>query len=193
MSDLVIGDDGLARCGWAGTAGDYAAYHDAEWGRPLHGDDAMFERLTLEGFQAGLAWITILRKREAFRAAYQGFQIATVAAFTETDTERLLGDAGIVRSRPKIEASITNARIAADLPGGLDAYLWAFAPALKQKPRRPLSFSEVPAITEDSTKMAKVLKKLGMKFVGPTGAYALMQATGMVDDHLVGCHRAGAH
>jgi DNA-3-methyladenine glycosylase I len=190
MSDLVIGEDGLARCGWAGTGGEYAAYHDAEWGRTLHGDDAMFERLTLEGFQAGLAWITILRKREAFRAAYQGFQIATVAAYSEPDVERLLADAGIVRSRPKIAASITNARIAADLPGGLDAYLWGFAPAPRKKSRRPLSFSEVPAITEESTTMAKALKKLGMKFVGPTGAYALMQATGMVDDHLVGCHRS---
>ena len=194
MSDLVIGEDGLARCAWAGTSGLYATYHDEEWGRTLHGDDAMFERLTLEGFQAGLAWITILRKREAFREAYQGFQISTVAAYTEKDVARLLANAGIVRSRPKIEASITNARIAAALPDGLDALLWSFASPKppKKKPHHPLSFAEVPAITEDSTAMAKALKKLGMKFVGPTGAYAMMQATGMVDDHLAGCHRAAA-
>jgi DNA-3-methyladenine glycosylase I len=189
MSDLVIGDDGRPRCGWAGTGGLYAEYHDTEWGRVLHGDDAMFERLVLEGFQAGLAWITILRKREAFRAAYQGFRIATVADYTAADVERLLGDAGIVRSRPKIEASIGNARLAAELPGGLDALLWGFAPDAAKRPR-PLSFAEVPAITDESTAMAKALKKLGMKFIGPTGAYALMQATGMVDDHLVGCHRS---
>lgn len=191
--DLVIGDDGLARCRWAGTGGLYADYHDTEWGRPLHGDDAMFERLSLEGFQAGLAWITILRKREAFRAAFEGFRIETVAGYTEADVERLLGDAGIVRSRPKIEAAVHNARIAAGLPDGLSALLWGFAPAGDgSEPRaRPASFAEVPAITEASTAMAKALKKLGMKFVGPTGAYALMQATGMVDDHLAGCHRAG--
>jgi DNA-3-methyladenine glycosylase I len=191
--DLVIGDDGLARCRWAGAGGLYAEYHDTEWGRPLHGDDAMFERLSLEGFQAGLAWITILRKREAFREAFQGFRIETVAAYTEADVERLLGDPGIVRSRPKIEAAVHNARIAAELPGGLSALLWDFAPASDAlgSRSRPASFAEVPAITEASAAMAKALKKLGMKFVGPTGAYALMQATGMVDDHLAGCHRAG--
>jgi len=193
MSDLVIGDDGLARCRWAGTGGLYAEYHDGEWGRPLRGDDEMFERLTLEGFQAGLAWITILRKREAFRSAYQGFHIATVAGYTEADVQRLLGDAGIVRSRPKIEASIHNARIALGLAGGLSDLLWSFAETASADGARsrPTSFAEVPAITETSTEMARALKKLGMKFIGPTGAYALMQATGMVDDHLTGCHRAG--
>ena len=128
VQDLVNGEDGLARCGWAGTGGDYAAYHDTEWGRTLHGDDAMFERLSLEGFQAGLAWITVLRKRDAFRKAFQHFQIDAVAAMTAADVERLLTDPGIIRSRAKIESAIHNAKIVRDLPGGLDAFLWDFAP-----------------------------------------------------------------
>jgi DNA-3-methyladenine glycosylase I len=188
--DLVTGDDGLARCRWAGSTADYAVYHDEEWGRVLHGDDALFERLVLEGFQSGLAWITILRKREAFRKAYEGFHIATVAAYDEEDVERLLGDAGIVRSRAKIKSSINNARVAAELEGGLDAFLWSYAPKPRPKSRRPRSFADVPAVTDESAALAKALKKLGMSFVGPTTAYAMMQATGMVDDHLVGCHRA---
>lgn len=189
-TDLVTGDDGLVRCRWAGTGGDYSEYHDAEWGRTLHGDDALFERLVLEGFQSGLAWITILRKREAFRTAYEGFHIGTVAAYGEDDIERLVLDAGIVRSRAKIKSSINNARIAAAIEGGLDAYLWSFAPKRRPESRRPRSFADVPAVTEESTTLAKALKKLGMTFVGPTTAYAMMQATGMVDDHLRGCHRA---
>ena len=189
VQDLVIGEDGLARCGWAGTGGDYAAYHDEEWGRTLHGDDAMFERLSLEGFQAGLAWITVLRKREAFRAAFKGFRITEVAAFGPADVERLLADPGIIRSRAKIESAIHNARVVQDLDGGLDAFLWAFAPATP-RPKRPTSFSESPTVTPESTAMAKALKRAGVKFIGPTSAYALMQATGMVDDHLAGCHRA---
>ncbi|WP_344657040.1 DNA-3-methyladenine glycosylase I [Catenulispora subtropica] len=190
MQDLVIGEDGLARCGWAGTGGDYAAYHDTEWGRTLHGDDAMFERLSLEGFQAGLAWITVLRKREAFRAAFHDFRIAEVAALTPADVDRLLTDPGIIRSRAKIESAIHNAHVVQDLDGGLDAFLWSFAPP--KRPERPRSFSETPTVTPESTAMAKALKKAGVKFIGPTSAYALMQATGMVDDHLKGCHRAAA-
>jgi DNA-3-methyladenine glycosylase I len=188
VQDLVTGEDGRARCGWAGTAGDYTEYHDTEWGRTLHGDDAMFERLSLEGFQAGLAWITVLRKREAFRAAFKGFVIAEVAAFDEADVERLLGDPGIIRSRAKIEAAIHNAGVVGALDGGLDAFLWSFAPTAKR--RRWKSFSEMPTQTPESTAMTKALKKAGVKFIGPTSAYALMQATGMVDDHLAGCFRA---
>ncbi|GAA2022162.1 DNA-3-methyladenine glycosylase I [Catenulispora yoronensis] len=189
MQDLVIGEDGLTRCGWAGTGGDYAQYHDEEWGRTLHGDDAMFERLSLEGFQAGLAWITVLRKREAFRAAFHHFRITAVAALTPDDVDRLLQDPGIIRSRAKIESAIHNARTVQTLEGGLDTFLWSFAPP-EPRPKRLTSFSEAPTVTPESTAMAKALKKAGVKFIGPTSAYALMQATGMVDDHLAGCHRA---
>jgi DNA-3-methyladenine glycosylase I len=189
VQDLVIGQDGLARCGWAGPGGDYALYHDTEWGRTLHGDDAMFERLSLEGFQAGLSWITVLRKREAFRAAFHGFHITEVAAFTPADVDRLLTDPGIIRSRAKIEAAVHNARVVQDLDGGLDAFVWDFAPSAPRR-KRLTSFSESPTVTPESTALAKALKKAGVKFIGPTSAYALMQATGMVDDHLAGCHRA---
>jgi DNA-3-methyladenine glycosylase I len=188
VPDLVTGDDGRARCAWGGSAPDYVVYHDEEWGRPLHGDDAMYERVVLEGFQAGLSWLTILRKREAFRTAYAGFHIAEVAGFTDRDVERLLGNAGIVRSRAKIEASIRNARAALDLPEGLDTFVWRFAPEPRKKRLRAIA--EVPAITAESTAMSKALRGHGFSFIGPTGAYALMQATGMVDDHLAGCHRA---
>ena len=187
VQDLVTGEDGIARCGWAGTGGDYASYHDTEWGRTLHGDDAMFERLSLEGFQAGLSWITVLRKREAFRAAFHQFQIEAVASLTEADVERLLTDPGIIRSRAKIESAIHNAKVVRDLPEGLDAFVWSFAPTTH---RRPKSFTETPTETPESKAMAKALKKSGVKFIGPTSAYALMQATGMVDDHLTGCFRA---
>jgi DNA-3-methyladenine glycosylase I len=188
VQDLVTGEDGVSRCGWAGTGGDYAEYHDQEWGRTLHGDDALFERLSLEGFQAGLAWITVLRKREAFRAAFHHFQIDAVAALTEADVETLLTNPGIIRSRAKIEAAIHNARTVRDLPGGLDTFLWDFAPTPRR--RRFKSFTETPTETPESAAMAKTLKKNGVKFIGPTSAYALMQATGMVDDHLAGCFRA---
>jgi DNA-3-methyladenine glycosylase I len=184
--DLVIGADGLARCGWGGGTPDYVAYHDQEWGRPLRGDDALYERLTLEAFQSGLSWLTILRKREAFRAAFDKFHIETVAGYDDTDVARLLGNAGIVRNRAKIEAALINARAAADLPDGLAALLWSYAPAPHRS--RPRSFAEIPALTAESTALAKDLKKRGFRFVGPTTAYALMQATGMVDDHLAGCH-----
>ncbi|GAA1812191.1 DNA-3-methyladenine glycosylase I [Luedemannella flava] len=187
MSDLVIGDDGLARCRWGASTPDYVSYHDEEWGQPVRTDDALFERLTLEAFQSGLSWITILRKRPAFRAAFDGFVIGKVATYGEADVARLLADAGIVRNRSKIEAAIANARAAADLPDGLATLLWSFAPPPRPA-GRPTSFAEVPATTAESTAMAKALRKLGFRFVGPTTAYALMQATGMVDDHLADCH-----
>ncbi|MEU4774659.1 DNA-3-methyladenine glycosylase I [Micromonospora sp. NPDC023644] len=191
MTDLVIGADGLPRCGWGHSTPDYAAYHDTEWGRPLRGDDALYERLTLEAFQSGLSWLTILRKRPAFRLAFDEFRIDAVAGYGDADVARLLGDAGIVRNRAKIEAAIANARAALELPEGLSALLWSFAPP--PRPARPTSFAEVPALTAESTAMAKALKKRGFRFVGPTTAYALMQATGMVDDHLAGCHVVAAH
>ena len=170
------------RCGWAGSDPLYISYHDEEWGRPLHGDDALYGLLTLEGFQAGLAWITILRKREAFRAAFADFEIAKVAAFGETDVERLLGDAGIVRHRGKIEAAIGNARAALELPDGLDAFVWSFAP-----PPRPRPVAGIPAKTPESEALSKALKARGFRFVGPTIVYAFMQSAGLVDDHLAGC------
>ncbi len=181
---LVVGADGRPRCFWGASTPEYTAYHDTEWGRPVRTDDGLFERLTLEAFQSGLAWITILRKRESFRAAFAGFAIAEVAAFSDADASRLLADAGIVRNRMKIDAALHNARVALDLPDGLAALLWSYAP----EPRpRPATGAEVPALTPESTAMAKALKKRGFKFVGPTTAYALMQATGMVDDHIEGC------
>ena len=180
------GPDGLPRCAWGSSTPDYAAYHDREWGRPLHGDDALYERLTLEAFQSGLSWLTILRKRPAFRLAFDGFRIEQVAGYGPAEVARLLADAGIVRNRAKIEAAVANARAALELPDGLSALLWSYAPA--PRAARPESFAQVPALTAESTAMAKALKKRGFRFVGPTTAYALMQATGMVDDHLAGCH-----
>jgi DNA-3-methyladenine glycosylase I len=186
VTDLVTGADGLPRCGWGASTPDYAAYHDEEWGRPLRGDDALYERLTLEAFQSGLSWLTILRKRPAFRLAFDDFRIEKVAGYGEADVARLLADAGIVRNRAKVEAAIANARAALALPDGLSALLWSYAPP--PRAARPRSFAEVPALTPESTALAKALKKRGFRFVGPTTAYALMQATGMVDDHLAGCH-----
>ncbi|MEN3305326.1 MAG: DNA-3-methyladenine glycosylase [Micromonosporaceae bacterium] len=184
--DLTVGPDGLARCGWAGSATEYLAYHDTEWGKPIRDDDGLYERLTLEAFQSGLSWLTILRKRPAFRAAFDGFAIAKVAGYGETDVDRLLADAGIVRNRAKIEAAVANARAALDLPAGLAALIWSYAPPPRR--RRPRSYAEVAAKTPESTAMARDLKKRGFRFVGPTTAYALMQAAGLVDDHLAGCH-----
>jgi DNA-3-methyladenine glycosylase I len=179
-----------SRCAWANSAPEYVTYHDEEWGTPLHGDDALFERLCLEAFQSGLSWITILRKRPAFRAAFAGFSIGAVADFTEDDEARLMTDAGIVRNRAKIAASVRNARAAQQLPEGLSALLWSFAPT---GPRaRPATLSDVPATSPESVAMAKELKRRGFVFVGPTTAYALRQATGMVDDHVAECFRAGA-
>jgi len=184
-------DDERTRCGWATSAPEYTAYHDEEWGTPLHGDDALFERLCLEAFQSGLAWITILRKRPAFRSAFAGFAIDAVAAFTEDDEARLMADAGIVRNRAKISAAIRNARAAQQVPEGLDALLWSFAPAAARP--RPATLADVPATSPESAAMAKELKRRGFVFVGPTTSYALMQATGMVDDHVADCFRAASH
>ncbi|GAB3590703.1 DNA-3-methyladenine glycosylase I [Angustibacter peucedani] len=191
MSSLVVGDDGLARCAWGASTPDYAVYHDEEWGRPVHGERALYERVTLEAFQSGLSWLTILRKREGFRAAFAGFDADVVAAYDEMDVERLMADAAIVRNRAKVNAVITNARAVVELraDGGLDALVWSFAPPARR--RRPASFDDVPAVTPESTALAKALKRKGFTFVGPTTAYAAMQACGLVDDHVAGCHVAG--
>jgi DNA-3-methyladenine glycosylase I len=177
------------RCPWAGSAPEYLAYHDDEWGVPLHGETALFERLTLEGFQSGLSWITILRKRPAFRRAFARFSPKKVAAFDADDVARLMADAGIVRNRAKIDATIRNARAILDLDIPLDKLLWSFAPDAAARPR-PTTIGEVPAVTPESKAMAKELKKRGFAFVGPTTCYALMQATGMVDDHIATCWKA---
>ncbi|WP_433434256.1 DNA-3-methyladenine glycosylase I [Nonomuraea sp. CA-141351] len=175
----------LIRCTWTGMADPmYIAYHDEEWGRPITGDDAVFERVALEGFQSGLSWLTILRKRENFRAAFDRFSIPKVASYTEQDVERLLGDAGIVRNRAKIEAAISNAKAAMDLPEGLSDLVWRFADPGAPVPR---TMADVPATTPGSKALAKELKKRGFKFVGPTTVYALMQAIGLVNDHIEGC------
>lgn len=181
------GPDGVPRCPWGLSADDYVAYHDTEWGRPVHGDDALFERLCLEAFQSGLSWLTILRRREGFRAAFAGFRIAEVAAFTAADEERLLGDPGIIRNRAKIQAAVANAKVAASLgEGELDSLIWSFAPAPEGRPA-PRRHEDVPAVTAESKALAKDLKKHGFRFVGPTTAYALMQACGLVNDHLADC------
>jgi DNA-3-methyladenine glycosylase I len=194
LPDLVIGEDGLARCSW-GAGADYRAYHDGEWGRALHGDVALFERLSLEAFQSGLSWLTILRKRPAFRTAFGGFVPETVAAYGEADVARLLADVGIVRNRAKVAATIANARTLAALhvsdgDGALDRLIWSFAsdptdPKAAPAPRR---LADVPATTPASAELARALKRVGFVFIGPTTAYALMQACGLVNDHLVGCH-----
>ncbi|GGO50096.1 DNA-3-methyladenine glycosylase I [Streptomyces daqingensis] len=181
------GPDGRLRCPWGLSADDYVAYHDAEWGRAVHGDDALYERLTLEAFQSGLSWLTILRRREGFRAAFAGFRIREVAAFTEADEARLLADTGIIRNRAKIQAAVANAKVAAGLAeGDLDALIWSYAPDPAHRPA-PRSHADIPAVTAESTALAKDLKKRGFRFVGPTTAYALMQACGLVNDHLADC------
>ncbi|MGW9585789.1 DNA-3-methyladenine glycosylase I [Microbacterium sp. NPDC055455] len=187
-TDVRLGADGRARCAWVGDDLEYARYHDEEWGVALHGDRALFEKMSLEGFQAGLSWITILRKRPRFREVFAGFEPEVVAAFGEGDVARLMTDAGIIRNRAKIEATISNARLVADLaPGELDEFMWSFAPASH---RRPLTFADVPATTAASDALSKALRKRGFRFVGPTTMYALMQSAGMVDDHVEGCWRA---
>ena len=185
MRDLITGDDGVTRCAWPGADPLYLRYHDLEWGKVLHGDDALFELLTLEGFQAGLSWITILRKREAFRKAFFGFRIDAVAAFGEKDVQRLLADAGIIRHRGKISAAIGNARAALELEAGLDSLVWSYAPPQREK--RLESFAEMPATTPESIALSRELKRRGFRFVGPTTVYAFMQSAGLVDDHLAGC------
>jgi DNA-3-methyladenine glycosylase I len=183
----LAGPDGAPRCPWALSTEDYIAYHDEEWGRPVHGDDALYERLCLEAFQSGLSWITILRRREGFRSAFADFKIASVAVFTEADRERLLGDPGIIRNRAKIEATVANAReLSTWAPGELDELIWSHAPDPDGRPV-PRTLADVPAVTPESTALSKALKKRGIRFVGPTTAYALMQACGLVDDHLETC------
>ncbi len=186
MSGPVAGADGLLRCPWGLSTPDYVAYHDTEWGRPVHGDDALYERLCLEAFQSGLSWLTILRRREGFRKAFRDFSIAAVAEFDDRDAERLLADEGIIRNRAKIEATLANAKVLAGWePGELDTLIWSHAP--EEPGAAPPTITEVPAVTPESTALAKALKKAGVRFVGPTTAYALMQACGLVNDHLADC------
>jgi DNA-3-methyladenine glycosylase I len=184
----VAGPDGQPRCPWAVGTADYLAYHDAEWGRPVRDDAGIFERLCLEAFQSGLSWLTILRKRENFRAAFAGFDPAAVAAFGPGDEARLLADAGIVRNRAKIAAVISNARAALAVPGGLAALVWRYA---GEPPAAPVTTADVPAATPASRALARELRRHGFTFTGPVTAYATMQACGIVNDHLAGCFRRG--
>ena len=189
---LIRGDDGRRRCWWAGSAPEYIAYHDDEWGRPVLDDDGLYERLCLEGFQAGLAWITILRKREAFRAAFAGFRIDEVARFGARDVKRLMGDAGIVRNRSKIEAAIENARRAAEARDELGSLAALFEPFRETRRRAPRMRADLPATTPASVALSRELKRRGFRFVGPTTVYAAMQACGLVNDHIAGCSARGA-
>ncbi|TFC90925.1 MULTISPECIES: DNA-3-methyladenine glycosylase I [Cryobacterium] len=187
-ASLALGDDGLARCRWGGADPEYRRYHDEEWGRALRDDRLLFEKLCLEGFQSGLSWLTILRRRPAFRAAFHDFDVDRVAVMGEHDVARLLADAGIIRHRGKIEATISNARITRDLGASLAELIWSFAPEPRGARLRELG--DVPAITPESTALSRELRTRGYKFVGPTTMYALMQSAGLVDDHVSGCHRA---
>jgi len=185
---LATGPDGRPRCRWGVSAPEYLDSHDREWGRPVVDDRGLYERLCLEGFQSGLSWLTILRKRDAFRAAFAEFEIDRVAAFADRDAKRLLADAGIVRNRAKIDAAIANARAAAQLRDrdeSLAGLIWSFRP--DGQDRAPASYDEIPSVTPDSKALAGELKRRGFRFVGPTTAYALMQACGLVNDHLAGC------
>jgi DNA-3-methyladenine glycosylase I len=189
VDGIIVGDDGIARCWWAGTSPEYQAYHDTEWGFPVADDIRLFEKLSLEGFQAGLSWLTILRKRDAFRRAFAGFDYERVAQFDDEDVERLLDDAGIIRHRGKIEAVINNAGRALDLVsehGSIARYVWGYEPAARHG---GLDRAQLAALasTEDSKALAKDLKRRGWRFVGPTTVYAFMQAMGLVNDHLDGC------
>ena len=191
--DLAAGPDGKPRCRWGVSAPEYVAYHDKEWGRPVRDDGSLYEKLCLEAFQSGLSWLTILRKREAFRRAFAGFEIERVAEFGAHDVKRLLGDAEIIRNRAKIEATIANAHAAAELhagEGSLSELIWSFAP--RGRRRAPRSYADVPAQTEESKALMRELKARGFRFVGATTAYALMQACGLVNDHLAGCAVRGA-
>jgi DNA-3-methyladenine glycosylase I len=188
---LVRGEDGIVRCTWADSAPEYRAYHDSEWGWPVADDRRLFEKLCLEGFQSGLSWLTILRKREAFRSAFAGFDFERIAGFGDADVERLLADASIVRHRGKIEATINNARRAVELvqsEGSLAAHFWRFEPEPKTRPKR-LTWNALSSLAEtaESRALAKDLKGRGWRFVGPTTVYAFMQAMGLVNDHLDGC------
>jgi len=186
-----VSDDELIRCGWASARPGpdfelYRDYHDQEWGRPVRDGVALFERMSLEAFQSGLSWLIILRKRENFRRAFAGFDVAQVAGYADADVQRLMADQGIVRNRAKIDATIANARAAAELgsPDELSELLWSFAPPPRP---RPADVGQIPSASAESKAMAKELKRRGFRFVGPTTAYALMQATGMVDDHIRDC------
>lgn len=194
--DVIVGDDGVARCWWAASTPVYAAYHDREWGRPTRDDRWIFEKLCLEGFQAGLSWLTILNKRENFRTAFANFAPAEVARFGARDTKRLLGDAGIVRHRGKIESTINNAKRALELMdthGSLAAFVWKFEPATATRPNKMTraALSKL-AKTSESIALSKELKRLGWSFVGPTTVYAFMQAAGVVNDHMESCHARAA-
>lgn len=185
--DLTLGQDGQPRCSWGCSTPDYITYHDSEWGRPITDERTLFEKLCLEGFQSGLSWLTILRKREAFREVFANFDADVVAGFEEPEIQRLLQDARIIRHRGKIEATINNARVLVDLHQSgqtLAEVFWSFTPRDEAPPR---SMADIPSKTEGSTQLSKTLKKLGFKFVGPTTAYAAMQAMGVVGDHIVGC------
>jgi DNA-3-methyladenine glycosylase I len=185
MTALATGSDGRRRCWWGASTPDYEHYHDEEWGRPVGDDRGIYERMVLEGFQSGLSWLTILRKRDNFRAAFADFDIETVAGFGKRDVTRLLGDGGIVRHRGKIEAAIANAQAASALDGSLAELVWSFAP--RGRRRAPRTLEELPALTPESTALSKELKRRGFRFVGPTTAYATMQACGLVNDHIAGC------
>ena len=190
IDGAVVGDDGVARCPWAGAPGTMRDYHDTEWGVPVRGEQGLFERMCLEGFQAGLSWSTILNKRDRFREVFHGFDVDQVAAMTDAEVERLLTDTGIVRNRAKIEATRKNAAatIALRDDGGLEAFVESFRPERDPEPRVP---AEVPTTSPESVALSKTLRKRGFGFVGPTTIHALMEATGLVDTHLVGCHRRG--
>ena len=188
MSGPAIGEDGVARCPWAGGPGLMRDYHDGEWGNRVSGESAYLERLTLEAFQSGLSWSTILHKREAFREAFAGFDAEAVAAYGERDVERLMADARIVRNRRKIEAAVTNARATVALreTGGLEALLLSFRP---EREPAPVTTEQIATTSPESVALSKELKRRGFAFVGPTTMFALMEATGIFDPHLVGCHR----
>ena len=188
-SGAVAGPDGRLRCPWGMGAPEYIAYHDEEWGRPVRGDQEIFERLCLEAFQSGLSWLIILRKRENFRKAFAGFDLPAVAAFAQQDVDRLLADAGIVRNRAKINAAITNARAALELPAGVSDLFWSYAEPARPAPR---TLADLPAQTPASAALAKDLRKRGFVFTGPVTVYASMQACGLVNDHLEACFARNA-
>jgi DNA-3-methyladenine glycosylase I len=186
----AAGPDGLLRCPWSLGSPEYLGYHDEEWGRPVRDDTGMFERLSLEAFQSGLSWLTILRKREGFRSAFAGFDIEAVAGYGPEDEARLLADPGIVRNRAKIEAVVGNARAALTLPGGLAALVWNYAGGQE---RAPVTLADVPSWTPESKALSRELRRHGFSFTGPVTAYATLQACGVVDDHLESCFRRGAY
>jgi DNA-3-methyladenine glycosylase I len=185
------GPDGLLRCPWAFSSPEYLGYHDDEWGRPIRDDQGIFERLCLEGFQSGLSWLTILRKRENFRAAFAGFAPAIVAGFGPADVTRLLADTGIIRNRAKIEAVIRNASAALAIPGGIAALVWSYSADPAGRPSAPVTMADIPAWTPESKALSQDLRRRGFSFTGPVTVYATFQACGVVDDHLVGCFRRG--